>query len=74
MKSLFKLVMVFQQVVSDKTLVRQLQKEVARLEEELRSPQLSSSSCLRSLLAEKELKIQQVQSTIIGLNFHVVKL
>ncbi|XP_027368734.1 kinesin-like protein KIN-7B [Abrus precatorius] len=48
-------------VVSDKTLVRQLQKEVARLEGELRSPELSSHSCLRSLLAEKELKIQQME-------------
>ncbi|KAL1371718.1 hypothetical protein AAHE18_01G153000 [Arachis hypogaea] len=49
-------------VVSDKTLVRQLQKEVARLEGELRSPELSSSSsCLRSLLAEKELKITQME-------------
>ncbi|MED6137913.1 hypothetical protein PIB30_069495 [Stylosanthes scabra] len=49
-------------VVSDKTLVRQLQKEVARLEGELRSPELSSSSSrLRSLLAEKELKITQME-------------
>ncbi|MED6150544.1 Kinesin-like protein nack2 [Stylosanthes scabra] len=49
-------------VVSDKTLVRQLQKEVVRLEGELRSPELSSSSsCLRSLLAEKELKIKQME-------------
>ncbi|KAK7388309.1 hypothetical protein VNO78_23123 [Psophocarpus tetragonolobus] len=48
-------------VVSDKTLVRQLQKEVARLEGELRSPDLSVNSCLRSLLAEKELKIQQME-------------
>ena len=60
---------VFQQVVSDKTLVRQLQKEVARLEGELRSPELSSSSCLRSLLAEKESKIQQVQISVIGLSY-----
>ncbi|XP_061361586.1 kinesin-like protein NACK2 isoform X1 [Gastrolobium bilobum] len=51
-------------VVSDKTLVRQLQKEVARLEGELRSPELSSDSCLRSLLAEKELKIQQMERDI----------
>ncbi|XP_047157827.1 kinesin-like protein KIN-7B [Vigna umbellata] len=48
-------------VVSDKTLVRQLQKEIARLEGELRSPDLSSNSCLRSLLVEKELKIQQME-------------
>ncbi|XP_040863964.1 kinesin-like protein KIN-7B isoform X2 [Glycine max] len=48
-------------VVSNKTLVRQLQKEVARLEGELRSPDLSVNSCLRSLLAEKELKIQQME-------------
>ncbi|KAL9325785.1 hypothetical protein ACSQ67_006430 [Phaseolus vulgaris] len=48
-------------VVSDKTLVRQLQKEIARLEGELRSPDLSSNSCLRSLLVEKEFKIQQME-------------
>ncbi|GAV70969.1 Kinesin domain-containing protein/DUF3490 domain-containing protein [Cephalotus follicularis] len=47
-------------VVSDKTLVKLLQKEVARLEAELQSPEPSSSSCLRSLLMEKELKIQQM--------------
>lgn len=71
-KSLFnKLAEVFQQVVSEKTLLRQLQKEVARLEGELRSPELSSSSCLRSLLAEKELRIRQVQSSLLGFNFHV---
>ncbi|KAJ1402970.1 P-loop containing nucleoside triphosphate hydrolase [Sesbania bispinosa] len=48
-------------VVSDKTLVRQLQKEVARLEGELRSPELYSHPCLRTLLAEKELRIQQME-------------
>ncbi|KAI4335159.1 hypothetical protein L6164_013830 [Bauhinia variegata] len=51
-------------VVSDKALVKDLQKEVARLEEALRSPELSSSSCLRSLLSEKELKIQQMEGVI----------
>lgn len=51
-------------VVSDKTLVRQLQKEVARLEGELRSPDLSSHSCIKSLLAEKELKIKQMEKDI----------
>ncbi|KAL2338826.1 hypothetical protein Fmac_013272 [Flemingia macrophylla] len=51
-------------VVSDKTLVRKLQKEVARLEGELRGPDLSSRSSLRSLLAEKELKIQQMEKDI----------
>ncbi|KAL5850753.1 hypothetical protein ACOSQ3_008804 [Xanthoceras sorbifolium] len=45
-------------VVSDKRLVKHLQKEVARLEAELRSP---DPSCLRSLLEEKELKIQQME-------------
>ncbi|RDY14697.1 Kinesin-like protein KIN-7B, partial [Mucuna pruriens] len=51
-------------VVSDKTLVKQLQKEVARLEGELRSPDLSSQSCLRSLLAEKEMKIKKMERDI----------
>ncbi|KAK3213324.1 hypothetical protein Dsin_018030 [Dipteronia sinensis] len=45
-------------VVSDKRLVKHLQKEVARLEAVLRSP---DPSCLRSLLEEKESKIQQME-------------
>ena len=48
------------QVVSDKRLLKDLQKEVARLEAKLQSPESSSSSCLKSLLLEKDLKIQQV--------------
>ncbi|KAJ4708834.1 Kinesin-like protein [Melia azedarach] len=47
-------------VVSEKRLVKHLQKEVARLEAELQSPD-PSSSCVRSLLMEKELKIQQLE-------------
>ncbi|KAM7256058.1 hypothetical protein ACFE04_011799 [Oxalis oulophora] len=47
-------------VVSDKTLVKHLQKEVARLEAVLRSPEPSSSS-LKSLLMEKDMKIQQME-------------
>jgi centromeric protein E len=46
-----------------------LQKEVARLEGELRNPELSADACLRSLLAEKELKIQQVHSFFLVLSF-----
>ncbi|GAU16802.1 hypothetical protein TSUD_200450, partial [Trifolium subterraneum] len=48
-------------VVSEKTRVRELQKEVARLEGELRNPELSADERLRSLLAEKELKIKQME-------------
>ncbi|GKV03764.1 hypothetical protein SLEP1_g16013 [Rubroshorea leprosula] len=48
-------------VISDKRLVKHLQKEVARLEAELRSPEPSSSVGLKSLLMEKELKIQQME-------------
>lgn len=49
------------QVVEKRQRVKQLQEEVARLEAELRSPGPSSSSCdIRSLLKEKDLKIQQV--------------
>ncbi|KAM7513495.1 hypothetical protein LguiA_003078 [Lonicera macranthoides] len=48
-------------VVADKQLVKNLQKEVARLEAELRSPEPASSLCLRSLLMEKDLKIQQME-------------
>ncbi|KAL0344988.1 UNVERIFIED_CONTAM: Kinesin-like protein NACK2 [Sesamum radiatum] len=51
-------------VVEKKQLVKQLQEEVARLEAELRSPEPSDSSCLRSLLREKELKIQQMEREI----------
>ncbi|OIW00204.1 hypothetical protein TanjilG_29194 [Lupinus angustifolius] len=51
-------------VVPDKTLVRQLQKEVARLEGELQSPDRSSSSCLKSLLAERELQIKLMISSL----------
>ncbi|KAK4432769.1 Kinesin-like protein NACK2 [Sesamum alatum] len=51
-------------VVEKKQLVKQLQEEVARLEAELRSPEPSDSSCLRSLLKEKELKIQQMEREI----------
>ena len=50
------------QVVSNKKLVKHLQKEVARLEAELRSPEPSSSTCLKTLLMEKDLKIQQVMN------------
>lgn len=46
------------QVVSDKQLVKHLQKEVARLEAELRTPE--SSSCSEALLMEKEMKIKKV--------------
>ncbi|CAK9159255.1 unnamed protein product [Ilex paraguariensis] len=48
-------------VVAEKKLVKHLQKEVARLEAELQSPEPSSSSCLRSLLMEKDLKIRQME-------------
>ncbi|GMH04127.1 hypothetical protein Nepgr_005966 [Nepenthes gracilis] len=51
-------------VVSDEQLVKHLQKEVARLEAELRSPEpssSSSSSCLRALLMEKDLKIKRME-------------
>ncbi|XP_010648025.1 kinesin-like protein NACK2 isoform X1 [Vitis vinifera] len=51
------------QVVPGKKLVKHLQKEVARLEAELRSPEPSSFACLRTLLMEKDLKIQQVFTT-----------
>ncbi|KAE9604644.1 putative plus-end-directed kinesin ATPase [Lupinus albus] len=47
-------------VHSEKKLVRQLQMQVARLEEELQSPESSSTSCLRTLLSEKEFKVLQV--------------
>ncbi|KAL5572294.1 hypothetical protein UlMin_021891, partial [Ulmus minor] len=48
-------------VVEDKRLVKHLQKEVARLEAELRSPQPTSDSSFRSLIAEKDMKIKQME-------------
>ncbi|KAF9680348.1 hypothetical protein SADUNF_Sadunf06G0111900 [Salix dunnii] len=48
-------------VVSDKKLVKHLQKEVERLEAELRSPEPSSASYLQSLLIEKNLQIEQME-------------
>lgn len=49
-------------VVSDQQMVKHLQQEVARLEAELRSPEpSSSSSSLRALLIEKDLKIQKME-------------
>jgi hypothetical protein len=56
------------QVIAEKQLVKHLQKEVARLEAELRSPEPSGSLSLSSLLVEKELKIQQVE---LGGVFHL---
>ncbi|XP_064982622.1 kinesin-like protein KIN-7A isoform X2 [Musa acuminata AAA Group] len=46
-------------VVSDKQMVKQLQKEVARLEAELRTPE--TSACPEALLMEKELKIKRME-------------
>lgn len=40
--------------------MKHLQQEVARLEAELRSPEPSAHSCLRSLIEEKDMKIQEV--------------
>ncbi|KAM3301098.1 kinesin-like protein NACK2 [Capsicum chacoense] len=48
-------------VVAEKQLLKHLRKEVSRLEAELRSPDPSASPCLRSLLIEKEQKIQQME-------------
>lgn len=52
------------QVVSDKKLVKHLQKEVERLEAELRSPEPSSASYLQSLLIKKNLQIEQVHECV----------
>ncbi|XP_031118436.1 kinesin-like protein NACK2 [Ipomoea triloba] len=51
-------------VVAEKQLVKKLQKEVARLEAELRTPDSCASPCLKSLLLEKETKIQQMEQEI----------
>ncbi|KAJ8750869.1 hypothetical protein K2173_016050 [Erythroxylum novogranatense] len=49
-------------VVADKRLVKHLQQEVARLEAELRSPEPKSCSSLRSLLIEKDMQIEQMET------------
>ncbi|CAO2841637.1 unnamed protein product [Amaranthus hypochondriacus] len=48
-------------VVTDQQLLKHLQQEVARLEAELRSPEPSSSSALKALLIEKNMKIQKME-------------
>ncbi|KAE8710453.1 ATP binding microtubule motor family protein isoform 2 [Hibiscus syriacus] len=48
-------------IVSDKRLVKRLQKEVAKLEARLRTPESTSASCLQSLLMEKEMKILEME-------------
>ena len=48
-------------VMSDKALVKHLQKELARLESELRTPApVSSSSDYAALLKKKDLQIEKV--------------
>jgi centromeric protein E len=47
-------------VVSDKVLVKQLQKEVARLEAELRVPEGNEACSSDALLHAKDLQIQKV--------------
>lgn len=49
-------------VMSDKALVKQLQKEVARLENELRAPPAPATSCCdhAALLRKKDLQIEKV--------------
>lgn len=49
-------------------MVKHLQEEVTRLKAELLTPEASSSKCLRTLLLEKEQKIQQVFSINTRLN------
>ncbi|XP_044489754.1 kinesin-like protein KIN-7E isoform X2 [Mangifera indica] len=52
-------------VMSDKALVKHLQKELARLESELRSPAPISSSCdYPALLRKKDLQIQKMEKEI----------
>ncbi|KAJ6395776.1 hypothetical protein OIU77_020935 [Salix suchowensis] len=52
-------------VMSDKALVKHLQKEVARLESELRSPTPASSTCdYVSLLRKRDLQIQKMEKEI----------
>lgn len=49
-------------VMSDKALVKHLQKELARLESELRTPAPSSTSDYAALLRKKDLQIEKVMT------------
>lgn len=52
-------------VLSDKALVKHLQKELARLESELRSPVPASSTCdYAALLRKKDLQIEKVMALL----------
>jgi hypothetical protein len=55
--------------MSDKALVKHLQKELARLESELRSPApASSTSDYASLLRKKDLRIEKVLTCSLSLS------
>lgn len=57
-------------VMSDKALVKHLQKELARLESELRSPApVSSTSDYGSLLRKKDLRIEKVMTCSLSDQF-----
>lgn len=58
-------------VMSDKALLKHLQRELARLENELRSPGLSTvtSDSAALLLREKDLQIEKVISLALNSNF-----
>lgn len=49
-------------VISEKELVKHLQKEVARLEAELHTPESTTVVCSESLLIEKELQIKKMET------------
>jgi centromeric protein E len=49
-------------VISEKELVKHLQKEVARLEAELHTPESTTAVCSESLLMEKELQIKKMET------------
>jgi centromeric protein E len=54
-------------VMSDKALVKHLQKELARLESELRSPApASSTSDYGALLRKKDLRIEKVMTSSLS--------
>lgn len=53
-------------VMSDKALVKHLQKELARLESELRSPHSTASSHYEALLRTKNVQIQKV---VFGIDY-----
>ncbi|XP_059623526.1 kinesin-like protein KIN-7F [Cornus florida] len=54
-------------VMSDKALVKHLQRELSRLENELNSPKANATSGCTALLREKDLRIEKLEKDVVNL-------